>query len=404
MKKILLLVPQNVIPAIDGGKLGIYKPMQMLAKDYEVKAIVFTGAEENFDASAYSKIGIDALSAPINKTDSVRAVIKNIGNKMPFKFAKYYNKRHKILIEDICKNWQPDVLICHHAHLAAYCIGLKKNCPSMQLILREHNVEYLLVKQYYENQNNFLLRMVALWQFGKTKSFETGCWDDFDKIIFISDSDFKYFAGANKQKGYIIYDGADKPAEMLKEPAEKSKAFLFTGSIATYQNKINLNNFIRCVWIPWKQNFSSSQQYQLWITGDKDKAFVRSQLTLTAEEEDKYNIKVLGFVDDIAATMRKAQFFLSPTVIGAGIRIKVLQALSMGCVIFLTQKDIEMSSALKDGYNVLLYKDATSLNSKFNEVANADNSLYKSIAQQAESTSNENFTWLIFYNKLKKLL
>jgi len=403
VKKILLLVPQNVIPATDGGKIGIYKPMQMLAEEFTVKALIFIGKNEKFDAAAYKKIKVDAVTAPVNKKDNIFSAIFNIGANLPFKFSKYYSKKHKALIEDICNTWKPDILICHHAHLANYCEGLKNKFPSILLILREHNVEYLLVEQYYRYQGNFLLRLFAFWQYKKTKSFEIKCWEYFDKVAFISDTDFRCFRRYGKTEGYTIYDGTDNIAKNIAGISEKSKAFLFSGSLGSYQNKINLYQFIHFIWIPWKKKFPASAGYELWITGDRDKQSVATRLKLNAEYERLYNICILGFVDDIAAVMQKAQFFLSPTIIGAGIRIKVLEALGLGCVIFLTEKDLDISAELKDEKNVLLYHSLTTFNNKFEKVLAGGSALYYNIAEQAVITADKYFTWNVFYKKLKKL-
>lgn len=402
MKKILLLLPQNVIPAIDGGKLGIYKPMQMLAKHNKVKAIIFISANERFDAAAYKEEGIEAIAVPINKKDSILAVLKNIGNKMPFKFAKYYSRPHKTLIEEICKSWRPDVLICHHAHLAEYCNGLKRLHPSIQLILREHNVEYLLVEQFYKYQQNYLLKQIAFWQYKKTKAFERGCWDYFNDILFISDEDFIQFAASSKAKAHVVYDGSTQ-IRSLADNNQKQNAVLFSGSLRSYQNKINVANFIHTVWMPWKKEYAAAAGYELWITGDEDKAFVKNALNLNAEQVNLLNIQILGFVNDLPTTMQQAKFFLSPTIIGAGIRIKLLEALGCSCVSFITPKDLAISTHLKNGENVLLYADVESFNNQFEKAAN-DRDFYNKISCGASLLAKRVFSWQIFYDELKKIL
>ncbi|HWB26126.1 MAG TPA: glycosyltransferase [Chitinophagaceae bacterium] len=401
-KKILLLSPQNVIPATDGGKIGIFTPMKMLAEEFDVKAIIFVGPSEYFDAADYRKMNVDAVIAPINKKDKAASALVNPLSDLPFKFAKYFTKKHKLLVEQICTTWKPDVIICHHAHLAKYCKDIKKKLASATVILREHNVEYLLVEQYYQNQNNFLLRQFSYWQFKKTKRFEECCWNYFDKIIFISDSDFKSFVNCNA-KGFIIYDGTNNREHNITPIFQKSKSFLFSGSLHSYQNKVNLKNFIDTIWAPWKESNPLSEDYELWVTGDREENFVLDQSGLTAGKAGLYKIKILGFVEDLNTVMQKAMFFISPTIIGAGIRIKVLQALGLGCVTFLTTKDLEISSKLQDRENVLWYDGLTSFDEQVKKIT-ADNSLYTSIAANAVRTVQDNFTWDIFYKKLKDIL
>ena len=399
--KILLLVPQNVIPADNGGKTSIYMPMRMLAQKHQVKAVVFCDTGEPFNEADYAAINVQATVAIVNKKDSLATAVLNIGNMQPFKFAKYYTAGHAKLIKDICSNWQPGVIICHHAHLALYCRGIKKQFPSIKLILREHNVEYLLVEQFYKQQKNVLLKAFARWQYKKTKQFEESCWNFFDTVAFISDSDFECFTGISRAQGVVMYDGAETVATVSQ--VAKKKAFLFTGSIKSYQNKFNLAYFIKNTWMPWKQQYPHADGYELWVTGDRDINTVRQALALTGAEEDNYNIKLLGFVDDILQPMRECTFFISPTLTGAGLRIKVLEAMAAGCVVFLTKTDEQMAAVIKDGVNAIVYDDVSSFNKQFERLLQ-NAGIYNNISAQAVKTAQHNFTWPVYLTKIESLL
>ncbi|HVX49087.1 MAG TPA: glycosyltransferase [Chitinophagaceae bacterium] len=401
MRKILLLIPQNVIPPNDGGKTGIYMPMQMLAKKYAVKAVIFCSAGEGFNASDYEALDVEAIAAEVNKKDSPITLLANILSHQPFKFSKYYKRRHLYLIKKICRKWQPDIIICHHAHLAEYCRQLKKISPKTQLILREHNVEYLLVQQYYKLQQNIFLKNISYWQYQKTKRYERKCWAWFDNVVFISDSDFKQFDSATNTKACVIYDGPGNNWSQ-RNAAIKKNAFLFTGNVSSYQNKKNLENFIRKVWIPWKQQQPASAGFELWITGNKSYDQVLNALQLNTKQATELQIKILGFVDDLAAVIAESRFFLSPTLIGAGIRIKVLEAMREGACVFLTMKDLEMCGVLKDRENVLVYSDTDSFNSQFT-LMQQNAALYNHITVNAQNTAIDNFSWSIFFEKLQLL-
>lgn len=399
MKKILLLIPQNVIPVTDGGKAGIYNPMRMLAGVFDVRAFVFTDVTDVVNEHAYKQLGVQVTFLQVDKKDRLLKMAFNFLYRLPFKFNKYYTKQHQQTINTFCKQWQPDIVICHHAHLAAYCRQLKKYHNNVQLVLREHNIEYLLVQQYYELQTNWLKKIIAYWQYLKTKKAEELSWNWFDKILFISDTDFQLVpATIRQQKGLVLYDGG---VLVNKISTVKKPYFLFTGKVSSLQNKTNLAHFVHEVWIPWKKNFDT-YNYELWVTGNTPEELAEA-LQVTEQHLQHFNIKAVGFVDNLTQVIQEAKFVISPTIIGAGIRIKVLEALCYGSVVFLTEKDLQMVGSFKNLYNVVLYNNVDDFNSQFlllhtNEVA------YNALSANAYHTASTVLTWDVFFQKLQQQL
>lgn len=397
MKKLLLLIPQNIIPAVDGGKAGIYFPMQLLAKEYEVKAVVFVSIAEDTNKLAYHSLGVEVFFLRVNKIDSPIQLIKNAFQQLPLKFNKYYKKTHQSFIDELCMDWQPASILCHHAHLAYYLRNYKSSFPNIRLLLREHNIEYLIVEQFYRTEKKMLHKAIGYWQYLKTKKVEQHAWAWFHHVLFISDSDYSNVKETTGFEKHVLYDGG-KQREIGN--VKKADAFLFTGSVSSFQNAYNLSYFIHQVWIPWKE--ANSNQFELWVTGNDEKQ-VNDKLHLEQGLLEKYHIKLLGFVHDLDAVLQQAKYFVSPTIIGAGIRIKVIEALCNGCVVFLSPLDESMVACLEDGVNVLSFSDQTSFNNNFNKVNFSDN-FYASISNNALQISREQLSWDILLHKIMGII
>lgn len=392
MKKILLLIPQNVIPSTDGGKHGLYYPMKILGEKYNVKVVVFVGDHEQKNTLAYREINIDAVFLDTDKTDNIFNVIGNIFKKLPFKFDRYFSIKNINTVLDICKTWKPELAICHHAHLALYGKIISTNYPSIKLILREHNIEYVIIKQYAQTSKNLLIKAAAYWQYFKAKKIEEQSWSWFNKVLFISNSDIK-IANKNKaNKNYILIADGSNLSPIIN--TKKQDAFLFAGTLTTLQNVYNLKYFINNIWKPWKN--LNNNNYELWISGNS-KTNALQKLNITEPDLEKFNIKILGFVDDIKNTIQSAKFFLSPTIIGAGIRMKVLEAMCNGSVVFLTKIDIEMLNILNNS-NVVEYNSVDEFNEKFNQF-NINEILYNSVAKSAYDLATKELTWDTFSKK-----
>jgi hypothetical protein len=399
LKKVLLLIPQNIIPVTDGGKAGLFYPMCLLAKHFEVKAFVFINKNEAVNEVAYKELQVDVQFLSVHKKDTPLNIISNIFYKLPFKFKKYYTQKHQQTIENTCINWQPEIIICHHAHLAAYCNNIKQLLPNVQLLLREHNIEYLLVYQYYQLNKNVLAKAIAYWQYLKTKAIEEKSWNLFDKVLFISDTDYALVPAAIQQtNGIVLYDGG---SVHIDTSVSKKPYFLFTGKVTVLQNQKNLENFIFNIWIPWKKRYNTNG-YELWITGSKLAEF-KKYIAIADEDLKKYSIVIKGFVDDLVLTVQEASFFVSPTIIGAGIRIKVLEALCMGSVIFLTSIDLKMVNCFKNLENVVHYETIEDFNQQF-QLLTSNAMLYHQIQTNAITTAKEQLSWDVYFKQLNFIL
>jgi hypothetical protein len=401
LKKILLLIPQNVLPVTDGGKAAIYNLMSLLAKENHVKALIFTDLQDVCDINKYQNLNVEPYFFAVNKKDTFITIISNIFYNLPFKFKKYYSRKHQQTINQLCTAWQPNIIICNHAHLAAYCTVIKKLLPTTKFILREYNIEYLLVYQFYKLSKNPLAKLIAYWQYKKTKAVEVSSWNFFDKILFISDTDFELVPkNIIHEKGMVLYESSNV-VEHTINLNNKKPYFLFTGKVSVLQNKQNLENFIFNIWIPWKNKYEN-KDFELWITGTPQNEFQQT-IKISDTELLKYKIVIKGFIDNLTDVVNNAYFFLSPTIIGAGIRIKVIEAICSGCVVFLTTIDLKMVKHFKHLHNVVHYTTVDDFNTNFN-LLTTNYQLYTSIQNNALTTANNYLSKQVFVEQLSLVL
>lgn len=399
MKKILLLIPQNIIPAIDGGKQSIFYPMKILANHYEVRAIVFVGEKEARPENEYLKINVQPYFLETDKSDNPLKIFFNIFQELPFKFNRYFSKQNITEVLSICSSYKPHLVICHHAHLAYYGKIIKQNFSEIKLIFREHNIEYLIVKQFAQVKRNILIKIISYWQFKKVKKVEIKSWSFFNKTLFISNSDIDEAKKNLTNYPYeLLYDGANI---MERTFQRKEEIVLFTGNLSALQNEYNLNYFIKNVWIPFREKNSQSN-LKLLVTGNSDN-FFELKTNLNSTQRKEYNIENRGFVEDLTNTIQSAKYFLSPTIVGAGIRLKVLEAACNGCVILCTPIDYNMLPFFRDMNNVVLYNDSISFIEKIIKL-NSDTDLYNNIGDNIYKIALQHLNWSSFEKKYIEII
>ena len=398
MKKILYLSPQNVIPAVDGGKIGIYYPIKALAENYELY-FAFIGKCDKKTIQEYRKINVIPISFDIDTDDKPIMLMRNILTNTPFKMEKYYSNIFFQKLLEIVKTKNINIVISSHPHMAKYAIKLKKEYPALKIVLREHNVEYELVEEFYQYEKNFLKKYIAFWQYIKTKKYEINLWKKFDEVVFISENDKQEASkhiNIHEERYKIVYDGFDIGCNSIKSEKEPN-SFIFSGSLKTVQNKINLNLFINTI---WKKIVKKENGLKLYITGNEDETFFNN-LNLTKQEIKDLNIVNLGFVDDIDKVISSKTFFVSPTYIGSGIRIKVLHALSLGMVVFVSQKDYKMVKYFRDLENIVVFRDYNEFIKKL-DILHRNKYLKKKISINAKKLIQNDLNWDNYFRTFSK--
>ncbi len=361
-EKLLCILPQNPYPPIDGGKISLYYPCLYLKKYFDLYCFFRDSNIEKAQNTVehFRNLGIGASYFIKDIKDTPLMVLKNIGKKIPFKWHKYFVRNVLKELIEIIEQKNIKHLLVSAPHMMEYAVNLKKLFPDLKIILREHNIESELVKNFIDLVNNPLLKVIALWQYKKSLKREVFYWNFSDKVCFISDSDYELALKIRpelKNKYEIIYDGFEienKSCDYDYYNREKEEfSFIFSGSVKTLQNKYNLEWFINSI---WKRFILSDfgRKYKLYITGNSQLE-LECIIGLSVNDLEKYNIVNLGFVENINEILKSKMYFVSPTIIGSGIRLKVLHSMSLGLVVFLTEKDYRMVKDFKDMENVVLF-------------------------------------------------
>jgi glycosyltransferase involved in cell wall biosynthesis len=402
--KIIYIFPQHVIPPSDGGKQSIYYPLMSFSKIYDIYGIVISDLQENVIKEEYLAIGLqDILIIKQDKKDRIISIINNIFQDLPFKWAKYISKKNLKLSISYAKNIQPDLILCSAPHIVFY--GLKiKDKLNIPLILREHNIEYELVKQYCKLNKIIIIKGISFWQYKKTYKKELKYWEQCDMVVFISNSDYEIANKIKRDLSYkfrIVYDGFElKNSSLISLEGKEPNSFIITAPIkSSLQNVYNIKHFINNIWKPLIKN---NKSYTLYLTGNTADD-LKKYINVTLKELQDMNIIPLGFIENIEEVIRKKKYFISPTFFGSGIRLKVLQALSLGMPIFLTIKDYETVTYFKDMENVILFNDFADFESKLREIEN-NPVLYNTISNKATELAIKELNWNIYVKKFSEII
>lgn len=357
-KSVLWISPQAVFPVKNGGQRGIHSPVLTLSKSVQCHFAFFHNlpdGELQQQVNHFSAYNIKTLSIRHNTDDTLQNLIVSIFRNRPLKYSKYHSKKHLLLIKNYIRKYDISTVVLSHAHLGWYARNIKKAFPNKTIILREHNIEYDIVRQYALIQNNFLKKYIIYWQHLLSKIDEQHTWRYIDKTIFISDSDlnlakkYKYF---HEIEWGIAYDGAETHESLYNTQAPDNH-FLYSGALKLPQNGISFRFFIENY---WKKYIVTHRDQHLNITSNSTEDICRC-LACTPEQLAEINVHALGFVPNLSSVIANHTFVLSLTTIGSGIRVKIIEAMAQGALTLLTPFDFAMCRFFQDNYNVLTYSN-----------------------------------------------
>ncbi|MGQ9820008.1 MAG: glycosyltransferase family 4 protein [Candidatus Kapaibacteriales bacterium] len=317
--KILQISPQFPYPLDSGGKIGIYNITKVL---YENGADITLVAFSRFPIPEFylkevSKIcKVNVILQP-NQNSTLRAFY-NFVNFKPALPNKFFTRSVLAKLESIIHKQEYDLIHIDHSSLMKVGIWLKQRI-GRPLGLRLHNIEWIIWYRYY----NDIKRFSPLWWFYKQQ--------------YPLLKDFEKFAISNAD---ISFTCTDEDRKKTLELVPDANVVVVTPGVDldfwTCKNTIlrNPKEIVYATTFQWKANVDGI----FWFL-DNVFPYVRKKhpdviLSIIGKNPpyalSKYkNVKVVGWVDNVQPYYNRANISICPLFVGGGIRIKILEAMSM---------------------------------------------------------------------------
>jgi len=237
----------------------------------------------------------------------------------------YYSREMYGLIHKKLREVDFDILQFEYLPMAQYINGFNKRA-----FITEHQLGYLYLKKEMLVEENTLRKAILYFRYRRLFHYETRTLRRFDKVIFISNKEAEEIREGGP---FVSPMGVD--AEYFKPDDEAEDTdLIYIGNFDNYQNKDTVIYFYKTIWPLIKK---MRPKTNLKILGYKSKEHVGF-----LEYDD--GIEVMGYVRDIRGYVAKARLYIVPARIGAGMRGKLLEALSM-------KKTVLSTSIGAEGYS-----------------------------------------------------
>lgn len=286
---------------------------------------------------------------------------------------------------------QPDIIILQWTQMVLYLTLLKKLCPTSKFIAIEEDVMFLSFLRKTEIAQSKLRNVAAKIRYKKIKKIEINNIKEADLVVLNNPKDEQL---VNDAGIYNTWHWSPYFNSMLEVPRAEiiSRDIVFFGAMNRKENSDSV------IWFN-KHVFAKLADLNLRfvIVGNKP----RDEVLSIASDR----VIVTGFVEDIRPYFQSALCMVAPLVMGAGIKIKVLEGLSAGIPVLTNNIGIEGIPA-KNGIDFLYCKTPDEYISSILRLIQ-DNNFAQRLGKNAKIFISENYDYdkdaLMFTNKIKSL-
>ena len=273
--------------------------------------------------------------------------IKDINSKIN-PFRNYGNTLRQSIYDQILNKLKrlktkPDIIVLEFTEMVLLAPQIKKIFPDVRLLASEHDVSYLGYERKVINESNVIKRFIKIIKYRIRKSNEL-------KSLALCDSVMPHNC---KDQSLLIKDGIPEHKIYVLTPyfqrtncerRPDNKTVLFYGAMGRNANVDAAIWFIENV-LPRISNAN----VRFVVLGSNP------QERLLKYKSEK--VIITGFVDNIVPYFESCMCMVAPLKDGAGIKVKVLEALRAGVPVLTNEIGIEGINA-KDGSEYIHCDDA----------------------------------------------
>lgn len=291
--------------------------------------------EEKYVDTINSKIYLYSVSTPKNFIKRSIAYVNSLNSKIN-PFYKYgntltweiYKQIYSRLLELKIENYVPDIIVLEWTSMLLFVEKVKEVFPNAVYVASEHDVTFLGCERKMLYSKNYFDKII------KTISYHTMLKNELkairicDLVVTHNYKDMKLLVenGIEETKLNAITPFFDMFSVLNRK--SNNKDIIYYGAMNRLENHISAMWFIENV-MPLLKDYD----IKFTVIGNKPRK------ELLNMQSDK--IVVTGFVDDPSVYFENAMCMAAPLILGAGVKVKIIEALSSGILVLTNDIGIE---------------------------------------------------------------
>ena len=330
--KVLYISNKPVFPLVDGGCIAMYQFLKnLLGLGYEVRNLTIATGKHPFHREEFPEQLADIIRPKAVYADTtVRAgkAILSLFRKGSYNVDRFYEPGFESMILAELAAADYGLVILESAYLLPYLPALRRKF-SGKIIVRTHNVEFQIWEQLAQAEKGFLKRIFLRKLAKDLKAFELSNLQKVDGIAAISEADALQFKKLGIRVPVTVIPASMDIPENLSADYTSNDLF-FLGSMNWKPNIEAVEWLLKDI---FPEILARNPQVKLHLAG----SFMSEKLRNREQE----NVIIHGKVPRVKEFMAAHGTLIVPMKSGSGIRIKILEALSLGVPVISTATGLE---------------------------------------------------------------
>jgi len=311
-------------PPHDGGAIAMYDILYNLSRKGHEVQVLAVNTPKHFQKDDVLKGVARLKTVYIDTTISPIKAFLNLFKKIPYNVERFISKDFEKKLIELLTRESFDIVHVEGTFVAYYIDVIRKYSKA-PLVLRAHNVEYLIWQRLASNEKNPLKKIYLGVLSDKLKSFEKEYFSKYDVIAGITNEDNERLNELGVETTKEFVPAGVQLDRFVIDPAivAKPNSMFIISSLNWLPNLEGLDWFVKKVWpVVKKQN----PLLELHIAG-KDTPEEVLQLAGNG-------IFVHGYVDSASVFMQQYDLMLVPLLSGGGMRLKIIEGMALGkCIL-----------------------------------------------------------------------
>ena len=320
---LLFITTQFPYPLDNGGKIGAFNGISVVSDKYDVTVLSFTEEPQYIEEGIrYFKSVLPNVTfeTPVFHDIHIRkkpmklakVMLQNYLQSLPYVTAKFVDKNMFTRIDEKFKEKNWNVVFIDYLNMNVYGSYIRNKYRGKygHMILKDHNIEYEIVKQSAESSSG-IKKVILDAEWKRTLKYESNAVHKAELVFSVCDENTDFMKKYNKNSYTML-----PTYEMLhhRENFESRPRILFMGNLSWGANMKGLQWFVDKVLPIVKKTV---HDVQLTVVGS-------GPATNPFSGNDAVDYK--GYVKDVSHIYDDQKVFIVPLFEGSGIRIKILEA------------------------------------------------------------------------------
>ncbi|EJI84219.1 hypothetical protein AEST_30530 [Alishewanella aestuarii B11] len=400
MKKKLLFITQQVpYPLNDGGNIRTYNMLKGLSLNYSVTLVASVPKLLAKDSFFYeAKVFLSDFCDEIFFVDDVKSTdlffllkttFRSILKFCPISISYNYNKNIMREVERLLGEIDFDVIHLNHLDTWQY---LKDVNPDVYVAIDTHNIMFELYDKYSKFQNSLIRRLLNRFESFMFSIYEKRAFNKVDAVIFCSGREANIIStwGLNS-KIHVVPNGVD--TDYFKSDfdsyGDNPNIVVFTGAMNYSPNDDAAIFFIKEVLPILRERVDKI----IFLVVGKEPSKKLLEYAMLCKD-----VQVTGRVDDVREYIKNSKVYVVPIRSGAGTRLKVLEAFSMGIPTVSTSIGAEGIDYV-DGHNILIGDNPVDISNNILDIIN-NKELSLNLSKNSRDFVENNYDWEIIMKVL----